>query len=57
MKNTFVLLAHARAGEALISDVAYTPSGLDLGELEQRQLELKGRSEPTGVRVMRISAE
>ena len=54
MKNTFVLLANARAGEALISDVAYTASGLDLGALEQRQLELKGKSEPIGVRVMRV---
>jgi len=49
------LASSARAGEILISDAACTASGLDLGELEQRQLELKGKSEPTGVRVMRVS--
>jgi len=50
------LASKAGAGEILISDAAYTASGLDLGELEQRQLELKGKSEPTGVRVLRVSA-
>ena len=54
MKNTFVLLGNARAGEVLISDAAYAASDLDLGGLEQRQLELKGKSEPIGVRVMRV---
>jgi len=39
----------------LISDAAYSASGLDLGDLERRQLELKGKSEPTGVRVLRVS--
>jgi len=51
------LASKAGAGEVLISDAAYTASGLNLGELEQRQLELKGKSEPTGVRVLRISAD
>jgi len=50
------LASKAGAGEILISDAAYTAFGLDLGGLEQRQLELKGKSEPTGVRVMRVSA-
>ena len=51
------LASKAGAGEVLISDATYAASGLDLGELEQRQLELKGKSEPTGVRVLRISAD
>lgn len=50
------LASAARAGEILITDDAYTASGLDLGELEQRQLELKGKSEPTGVHVLGVSS-
>lgn len=46
----------AAAGEVLISDHAYELSGLDLGELEHRRLELKGRTEPIGVRVLRVGA-
>lgn len=46
----------ARSGEALISDVAYSTSGLDLGELEQRQLDLKGKSKPIRVRVLQAAA-
>lgn len=48
------LASKAGAGEVLISDAANAASGLDLGELEQRQLELKGKSEQIGVRVMRV---
>ena len=48
------LASNAKAGEVLISEAAYAASGLDLGELEQRQLELKGKSESTGVRVLRV---
>ena len=48
------LASKAGAGEVLISDSTYAASGLDLGELEQRQLELKGKSEPIGVRVVRV---
>jgi adenylate cyclase len=51
------LASKAGAGEVLISNAAYTASGLDLGGLEQRQLELKGKSDPTGVRVLRVSVE
>ena len=47
----------SRAGEVLISDAAYTASELDLGELEQRELELKGKSKPTSVRVLYVSRE
>ena len=50
------LASKARLGEILISDAAYTAAGLDLGDLERQQLELKGKREPTGVRVLRISA-
>lgn len=46
------LASKAGAGEALISDAAYAAASLDLSNLEQRQLELKGRSEPVGVRVL-----
>ncbi len=49
------LASKARAGEALISDVTYTASGLNLGDIERRQLELKGKSEPIGVRVLKAS--
>jgi len=45
----------AQAGEALISDAAYAASALDLGALERRRLELKGRTEPIGVHVVRAS--
>jgi len=48
------LASKAGAGEVLISDATYAASGLDLGELEQRQLELKGKSEAIGVRVMGV---
>jgi len=50
------LASMAGAGEALISDAAYGAADLKLGDLEQRQLELKGKSEPIGVRVLRASA-
>ena len=49
------LASKAGAGEVLISDAAYHASGLTLGALEQRHLELKGKSEPTSVRVLRLS--
>jgi len=49
------LASNAGAGEVLVSDAAYTATGLDLGELEHRQLELKGKSKPIGVRVMRVT--
>jgi len=50
------LASQAGPGEILISDAAYAAAGLDLGELEHRELELKGKSEPIGVRVLRVSA-
>jgi adenylate cyclase len=47
------LASHAGAGEALVSEAAYTAAGLDWGNAEQRQLELKGKSEPVSVRVLK----
>jgi hypothetical protein len=40
----------------LISDDAYARSGLELGDLERRQLELRGRTAPLGVRVLRVGS-
>jgi adenylate cyclase len=51
------LAAAAAAGEVLISDEAYAASGLDLSDLERRQLELKGRTIPVGVRILRVASE
>jgi adenylate cyclase len=45
------LASKAGPGEVLISDAAYAAARLDLGPLEQRALELKGKSEPVNVRV------
>ena len=50
------LASQAGSGEILISDAAYSASKLDLGEPEQRELELKGKSEKTAVRVLKVLA-
>ncbi len=50
------LAALAGAGEILISDAAYAAAGIDLGQPERRELELKGKSEPVRVCVLRSSA-
>jgi len=51
--NTAARLASkAGPGEILVSEAAYAAAGLDLANVEQRQLELKGKSEPVGVRVL-----
>ena len=50
------LASKAGPGEILISDAAYAAADIDLRDLEHRKLELKGKTEPTGVRVMRVSA-
>jgi adenylate cyclase len=46
------LVAAAEPGEALISNATYVAAGLKLRELAERQLELKGKAEPVGVRVL-----
>jgi adenylate cyclase len=50
------LASQAAAGEILISEAAYSAAALDLGELQPRQLELKGKREPFGVLVHTVSA-
>ncbi|HET9588275.1 MAG TPA: adenylate/guanylate cyclase domain-containing protein, partial [Anaerolineales bacterium] len=49
------LASEAGAGEILISDATYSAAGLDLGDLERRQLELKGKSEPISVRILEVT--
>ena len=44
------LASLAGAGEALISEAAHTASGSDLGDLDRRELSLKGRDAPLAVR-------
>jgi adenylate cyclase len=48
------LASEAGPGEILISDAAYSAAGLNLGDLEHQQLELKGKSEPIGVRSLHV---
>jgi adenylate cyclase len=53
--NTTARLAStARQGEVLISDAAYAAAGADLGRLEKRSLQLKGKTEPVLVHVLPI---
>ena len=46
------LVSRAEPGEALISDATYAAAALRLEYLERRQLELKGKADPVGVRVL-----
>ena len=48
------LAAQAGAGEIFISDAAYGAAGVDLGNLDHQQVEVKGKTEPVGVRVLRV---
>ncbi len=56
VNTTARIASKAAPGEALISDVAYSSSGLELGDLEQRQLELKGKSDFINVHVLHAQA-
>lgn len=47
------LSSNAKQGEILISEAAYTKIGMDLGKLEKRSLELKGKSQPVTVHVLK----
>ncbi len=47
------LASQAAEGEALVSEAAYAAAGLNFANVEQRQLELKGKSEPVRVKVLR----
>jgi class 3 adenylate cyclase len=49
------LASRAGAGEILISDATYSAAGLHFENLEYRQMNLKGKSEPIGVRVLRVA--
>lgn len=51
------LASEANPGEILVSDAAYSAANLNLGDPEHQQLELKGKSEPIGVRVIRIAGD
>jgi adenylate cyclase len=46
------LASNARPGEILISQETYSEAGFDLGDLEQRELTLKGRSKSVPVYVL-----
>ena len=48
------LSTNAQQGEILISEASFTASGLDLSNLDTRELQLKGKSEPVLVWVMRV---
>ena len=48
------LASQAGPGEILISEAAYSAAGLNREDLERRQMDLKGKSEPIGVRVLRV---
>jgi adenylate cyclase len=48
------LASQAGAGEILISDTTCAAAGFNHQGLERRQLELKGKSEPIGVHVLRV---
>lgn len=48
------LASHAAIGEIVISEATAQQAGLDTGTLERRTLELKGKSEPMDVWVLRI---
>jgi len=50
------LSSQAGAGEILVSEDAVQASGMTPDGLEQRQLMLKGRSQPINVRVVRLDA-
>ena len=47
------LASLAGAREALISEAAYTASGTDLGDLDRRELSVRGKSARLAVRVLR----
>lgn len=48
------LASTARSGEVLASEATCTAAGIDTGELEKRDLELKGKREVVSVRVLHV---
>jgi adenylate cyclase len=57
VNTTARVASAAQAGEALITEAAYAAAGRHLGNLEQRTLRLKGKSEPVTVRVAQIPSD
>jgi adenylate cyclase len=51
------LASEARPGEILISETSYAAANLNREDLERRQMELKGKSGPIGVRVLRVGRD
>ena len=51
------LASEAGLGEILISDASHTAANLNREDLEHHQLELKGKSEPIGVWILRVDRE
>lgn len=51
------LASDAGPGEILVRDVAYSAANLNLGDLEHQQLELKEKSEPIDVHVLRVTRD
>lgn len=50
------LASQAGAGEILISDASYSAAHISMDDLEHRQLDLKGKSEPVGVHILHVRA-
>ena len=50
------LASMAAPGEALISEASYKAGGAPFEDLKRRELDVRGRSEPVSVRVLRVSA-
>jgi adenylate cyclase len=48
------LASQAGPGEILISEASYAAAGLNREDLERRHMDLKGKTEPIGVRVLRV---
>jgi class 3 adenylate cyclase len=51
------LIIVTEPGEVLISDSMLAATGLDLGQLEERHLQLRDRTQPVNVRALSITAE
>jgi class 3 adenylate cyclase len=52
MNTAARLVSNAAAGEVIISEATRKSANMELGSLEQRELQLKGRNEPIQIRVM-----
>jgi len=54
VNSTARLASSAAGGEVLVSQASCSAAGLAVDDLEQRQLDLKGRAEPMQVAVLRV---